>query len=135
MHIHEPVVDDADVAELLDHFGPVWALEELLGRLCPEQARFAVGQNPRCVTVVEDLRIDYVRDLLVAYYAPISSSCCITSLRRYFSAESRSQSLKLGPAQKPHRAQIVRPYRGGGGPACACASLCCGCFSWHCRYR
>ena len=92
---------DAVGAELFDHLGPVWTLEELLGRLGSQESRFAVGQDPSRMTVIEDLRIDYVRDLL-AYYAPISSSCCITSLRRYFSAESRSQSLKLGPARKPH---------------------------------
>ena len=42
---------DSVIAELLKHLGPVWALEELLGRLCPEQARFAVGQDPSRMTV------------------------------------------------------------------------------------
>ena len=63
---------DAVGAELFDHLGPVWTLEELLGRLCPEQARFAVGQDPSRMTVVEDLRIDYGRSLLVAQYTTVS---------------------------------------------------------------
>ena len=60
------------VAELFDHLGPVWALEELLGRLRPEQARFAVGKYPRRMGVREYVRIDYGRGLLVAYFTSVS---------------------------------------------------------------
>ena len=60
------------VAELFDHLSFYFAFEELGGRLCLEQPRFAVGKNPSRMGVRENISIDYGRGLLVPDNAPIS---------------------------------------------------------------
>ena len=55
------------VAELLDHLGFNFALEELGGCLSPEQARPALSQYPRRMTIRENISIYYGRGSIVAY--------------------------------------------------------------------